>query len=175
MTEPVSDAEPNKEIIYRERLQKLSFLITGNDNRFLSDDPRIEEKLKSYVERVYESDAEMTAEQLAVQIVNKFTRLGLKGNIIEWEVIEDEIQAELEAYASYWKQRALAAEAKLPCGKEQRIKAHLLALVKRELSARQDALLRAKSDYARGYMQADELADYENDLAFERQVLRSLQ
>lgn len=43
-------------------------------------------------------ETRQTAEQLAVQIVNKFTRLGLKGRTIDWEVIEDEIQTELEAF-----------------------------------------------------------------------------
>ena len=54
---------------------------------------------------------------------------------------------------------------------QERIKHHVRYLVERELAARQEALLTAKSQFARGFMQADELADYEADVAFEKEVL----
>lgn len=52
----------------------------------------------------------------------------------------------------------------------ERVKRHIQYLVERELGVRQDTLVRAKQEYSRGFMQADELADYEADVAFEKEV-----
>lgn len=49
-----SSPSPTKEVIYRERLKKLAFLITGNDYAFLSENPQIEELLKVYGENAVE-------------------------------------------------------------------------------------------------------------------------
>lgn len=38
------------EVKYRERLKKLSFLITGNDYALLAENPQIEESLKCYLD-----------------------------------------------------------------------------------------------------------------------------
>lgn len=50
-----------------ERLKKLSFLITGNDYAFFSENPEIEEALKVYVESAQEQSATQpdTASELA--------------------------------------------------------------------------------------------------------------
>jgi len=54
------------------------------------------------------------------------------------------------------------------------IGSHLRLLVQRELATREDELARAKIEFSRGLMTAEELKDYEDDVAFEKSVQQKL-
>ena len=61
-----------------------------------------------------------------------------------------------------------------PAATPEKIARHIRYLVERELATAETELLRAKSDVERGFADAETITDYENDVAFLKEVLESL-